>query len=417
MPKLAAAMIESIVTRTTKDEMTPVIEKSTPIALIMPDQAEGDKFSIALAELGFRKITRFHSTKEAYEVCIRQQFPVFITKWEMAEMSGLVFIQKLRETGNYGLESHLFVCQKIDNAVHNSLYELEMPYVIASPYDREGIKAKFSAMVTRENNLPAAETKYREARSAYDAGMGDMAFDLCQDIVKEFKDFERALVLCGDIRLQQDKLEEARSLYQQAESINQSSPVPRQRLAELLMKEGKFDAAADMLDNLARVNPYSLKTLENAGVSNFKADRLDAAREHMQKLSSFDQENKQATTITAEVAIRKGDFEATAAALRSNHTDKEIISFLNNAGAKLSKGDDVAGAIRMYQSCLKEIPESPFLYAVHFNLGVAYRKMNDPETAKQHLKQSLVIKPGFEKAQKILDELAAGENNATKKAG
>jgi CheY-like chemotaxis protein len=74
----------------------------------LKSQAEAEMFTQGLAECGLRRITVFTSGKEAYEVCARQQFPLFVTRVEMPDMSGLVVIQKLRATGNYGLEPNLY---------------------------------------------------------------------------------------------------------------------------------------------------------------------------------------------------------------------------------------------------------------------------------------------------------------------
>ena len=66
------------------------IEKSTPIAMILPNQQEVAAFTIALAECGFRKIVAFTSTKEAYEVAVRQQFQLFVTRMDMPIWNGII---------------------------------------------------------------------------------------------------------------------------------------------------------------------------------------------------------------------------------------------------------------------------------------------------------------------------------------
>ena len=382
-----------------------IIEKSTPIALVLPNQAEIEAFTIALAECGFRKIVSFSSTKEAYELVTRQQFHLFVTRMEMPDWNGAVFIQKIRETGNYGMENHLFVCSKLDPGLINTLYDMELPYVLVAPFNRQAIKDKFQHLLKTEGSLSPEEDKYREARSAFFSNMMDMSFELINAVLAESPAMEKALLLKGEIELSRNSLDAAQQLFEAAAKANPKSSVALHKLAQVKMARNDFKGASDMLTRLAEVNPYNMTLLQNAGLSCFNSEQYDLAKKHMSKVIGLDSTNKEAANVVAEVQVKQQDYDGIIATLKKSHSDKEVVSFLNNAGIKLSKGDDVPGAIKMYSAALAYLQDSQYLYAIHYNLGVAYKKVNDRESAIKHLQISIKKKPDFEKAISSLKEL------------
>jgi tetratricopeptide (TPR) repeat protein len=384
-----------------------MLTKSTPVALIVPNQEQVQLFTQALAASGFRRIVSFTSSKEAYEVCTRQQFALFVTRMEMPDLNGIVLIQKLRMTGNYGLEPHLFVCDKIDTGLLSILSEYDLDHVMVPPLTREAIGQKFQHMIAAENSITAHEKSYREAKSAFANQLLEMAEEIVGGVLKESPSLEKALLLLGDIKAAQKKITEAAAIYKKAFVFNPKSAASAHKLAQMMMAQGEHAQAAAMLNRLATISPYSIKLLENAGLSNFNAQAYDKAKEHMSKLTAIDETNKTAGSLTAEIKIKTGDYDGLVDVLRRSHTEKELIQFLNNAGAKLSQGNDIDGALRMYRSAVEQITSNTFLYAIHYNMGLAYKKKKMAAEAKSHLETALRLKPDFAKASEALAELTA----------
>lgn len=382
-----------------------MLDKSSTICSILKDQREITLFNMTFGEMGFRKITSFTSGKEAYEIAIRQQFPLFVTRMEVPDLSGLALIQKLRATGNYGQEIHLFVCEKLTPEIMNVLHEFDIAYVLTQPVNKATISAKFSHMIQSENSLSPFEIKYREARAALASGIVDMADALAKELHKEQPFLDKVLLLMGDIATKRgDTLAMSRH-YEAAKKANPASAVALHKLAGVLTLNGKDREAAALLDEAAKVNPYNIKLLENAGLSHLKVKDFEKADVYAGKLKTVDSGNKVAGEVKAQVKIAKGDFGDLAATLKDSHDEKEIVSFLNNAGVKLAKGDDVKGALRMYQSCLQQLENSKYIYAVHYNIGLAYKKLNDTAKAISHFDTAVRLKPDFEKAASAAAEL------------
>jgi tetratricopeptide (TPR) repeat protein len=381
-----------------------MLDKQSKIALILPTPPEVDLFMMGCGALNARNVTSFTSAKEAYEVAVRQQFDFFVTRMEMPDMTGIVLVQKLRETGNYGHEVHLFVSEKLDPRILNVLFELDINYVLVKPLDKKLVAAKIAHVFQTEARLPDFERRFREARAAFQGNLLDMAEELARALYQEQPNAEKVLILLGDIAAKQEKPQEMLVHYANAMKVNPKSAVAAHKLAHAYMKKGENARAAQLLNSLAHLNPYNIKLLENAGLSNLHANDLDKAQEYASKLKGLDDGNRTAGEVTAQVKIAKGDFSDLAGSLKGTHDDKEIVAFLNNAGVKLAQGSDVEGALRMYKSCIDQLQGSKYLHAVHFNMGIAYKKLDDWANAAKAYAAAVRLKPDFEKAAASLAE-------------
>ncbi len=383
-----------------------MIEKSSPIAVIMPTQKQADLFSSTICSMGYKKVTTFLSCEEAYEVAVRQLFKCFVTQVEMPQQSGLVFMQKLRDSGNYGCEPHLFVCDALEESVARILHEYDLSYVLVKNVTKQTITEKFNHLVTTENSLSPIELRYREAHTALVTNMIDMAEELATDLLREESNNDKVQVLLGDIRRKQGAPAAAAELYRKALHANPKSLGAAHKHAIALKAQGNFREAARVLDQLALLNPYHLKILENAGLSCFEANMIEAAKLHISHLEKIDVTNKVASEVHAEIQIKEGNLEHLVETLRKGHTEEELVRFLNNAGAKLSMNNDVEGALKMYLTAIKELGEkSKFSFAIFYNIGIAQKRLGNTEAAKKALRKSIDLKPDFDKAKQSLASL------------
>jgi tetratricopeptide (TPR) repeat protein len=382
------------------------LDKNKSVAVLMPTQEEVDFFTSGLVECGFRRVVAFRSAEEAYEVAVRQMFDVFITRMEMPKMSGIVFIQKIRETGNYGAETHLFVCDKISNDLLTLLFELDLPYVLTKPFQKPAFIQKYQHLVKSEAEVSGAEQLFRDARAAYFNQIFEMAIEMIDKVLVLNPGLEKALILKGDILQKQNDLKGARETYQNVLQINDKSLTAVHKLASIAMLENNPREAAEMLNKIADLNPYHIKVLENAGISCLKADMLVEAEKHMAKLAKVDEKNKVTSSVVAEVRVKQGNYDDLVNVLSKTHGEKEIIQFLNNAGIKLSKENDVAGALKMYKAAAIQLEgKTPLLYAIYYNMGIAYKKLDDKMNAAVCYRKALKLNPTFDKAKSALTEL------------
>jgi tetratricopeptide (TPR) repeat protein len=378
------------------------MNKSSRIAIVAKDKSEGDSLAGVMRAIGFHNLQIFEGAKAAYEVCIREQFPIFVIHNELLDMTGLTLIQKLRATGNYGAEAHLLLVDEISELFLPILQEFNIKYVLPKPFHPEKIQKKFNSLFIEESNLTPFEKDYRAALSSLAAGMTDMAREMAIDALKTHGHHEKLLLLLGGIELSVGHPDKARPFFHAALKVNPLSAAATHKIGKTYLMEKDFTKAAEMLNHQMKLNPLNIELLLNAGLSNYESGNLDLANQAMTQLHGLDTQNKKAGEIMATIAIKEGRILDACDVLQDSHDQSELVQFLNNEGVKLSQNNDVPGAIKMYTKCLEAVRNNPYIYAIYYNLGLAYAKIQQHELALDCYKQALKCKPDFERASQAI---------------
>jgi tetratricopeptide (TPR) repeat protein len=356
---------------------------------------------------GFELLQVFSSPRVTFEVAKRNQFQLFITHHDFTDMSGLTMIQSLRATGNYGIEPHLFLVDVLTPEIMLVLVENNINHVLAKPFSADRTQQKLAHLWQSELNMTPAEQEFREAHAAMSAGLMEMAQELAIKNLRTHGPMEKLLLLLGDVETKLNHPVEARRYYDAAQKFNPKSSSAAQKLAQTYMLEKDFAKAAELMNELTKLNPLNLELLANAGLSNYEVGNLDEAKDAMSRLQGLDKERKDASEVLARVAIKEGDYETAMKQLKGTHDQKELVQMLNNEGVRLSHENEIDAAIAMYLKCITIIGENPYIYALHYNLGLAYNKHHDKANAITAFKKSLELKPDFEKAASALSKLEA----------
>lgn len=74
-------------------------------------------------------------------------------------------------------------------------------------------------------------------------------------------------------------------------------------------------------------------------------------------------------------------------------------------GDKLLHKGDPSSAVAILELSIQENPQSSYAYYAHYDLGDAYNTLGHKEPAIEHCEKALALKPGYERAEKLLGEL------------
>ena len=382
-----------------------MLDKNSKVAIVLPSRQALDLVQGSLVRHKFNKIIQFESVDEAYEVLSRQQVDFLVVSITMPDGPGVTLMQRLLEVGNYGSEPFLFMGAGVDAATLKIFVEYDVDYVLTPPIDKKRVDEKVSFILHRENNVPPDLAMYRDAKGAFQGGIFEMAEDFAKQLLDSSELKEKAKVLLGSICIAQQDLESAKGYFEEVLKGNPGSLGAVHKLAEVLRLMGDFERAKEISESQLEANPLHLNLLKNAGLSNYGLGNLDLAKSQMKRLQSMDKSNKAASETITKVAIDKGEFEGVASQLQASHTEKEIVSMLNSAGIKLSKENNIEGAISIYKDCLSVVRKKDFKGKIHYNLAIAYRRLSKPEKAVKHCQEALRLLPDLEKARAMLGEL------------
>ncbi|SMF73985.1 tetratricopeptide repeat protein [Pseudobacteriovorax antillogorgiicola] len=382
------------------------LDKSAKICMVLKNDSEVDLFKSIMVQNKIKNISAFTSANLAYETATRSQFELFITNVKLNDQPGIVLLQRLRNCGNYGMEPYLFVGESVDSATMNLFAEHDIEYVITKPYSPEKIINKLFYVFKQESNLSPQESAYRNAKAAFQSKMEDMAWEMASDSLKQFGTSEKLEVLMGDILLAKGEIMKAREFYQKALDNNPKSLAAQHKIAATMVANKEYDQAKSILNKLAEENPDHIDVLENAGLSNYETGDVKKAKKYLSRVQDYVPESKVAATVMTKVKIDEGQVSGLAEDLKKSLSEKELVSLLNSAGIKLSKENKVDEAIKIYLDCLAHIENKEFAGKVHYNLALAYQKLENKEETKKHLQKTLEYIPTFSKASAMLNKLS-----------
>lgn len=365
--------------------------------MLLRSHEELDFFARVFQQANMSNITVFTDTVEAYEVCIRKQFDLFVVRMEVDPYPGIVFIQNIRATGNYGHEAHFFVADKIDDKIIGTLHDLDIHYVLVKPFTPDRIKEKLKSIIQKEASLTSKDFLYRDSRSALQNKLLEMSESKCDELLKEEPSSERVFILQGDICLYKEDYEGARKFYNKALSVNPKSAASIDKIAHTHIMQKDYVTAAKLLDKIADLNPYNVGIMTNAGLSNYEIGNLEKAEKYMTQLSKIGAENKSSTETMAKIAADKGDYEGVMKSAMKHHSGKELVSLLNNKAVAISKANPEK-AIELYEKSVRALKDNPYVYAIYFNMALAYKRLEEYNQAKVYFIKAIECKPDFEKA-------------------
>ena len=381
------------------------LNQTAKICMVLKNDSEVDLFKSILTQNKIKNITAFTNAEMAYETATRSQFDMFIVNLKLSDQPGIVLLQRLRNCGNYGLEPYLFVGESVDAPTLALFAEHDIEYIVTKPFTPDKIVNKIFYMIKQESSLSPAEEGFRQAKSALQSQMPDMAWEMAIDAVEKHGTSEKLELLMGDILLSKGEILKAREYYEKAEITNSESVAAKHKIASTYIAEKKFAEAKAILDKLADVNPHHIKLLENAGLSNYETGNTKKAKKYMSQVTKLDKENKAASSVITKVKIDEGNLDGLAKNLQTTHSEQEIVRLLNTAGVKLSKENKVEEAIKIYKDCLDVIENKEFAGKVHYNLALAYQKNSATNETVFHLQEAVKNIPTMEKAKAMLAKL------------
>ena len=359
-----------------------------------------------LANLGYTNLECFSKNADAYEYATRNNAEFFITGLEVDDGPGVVLLQKIRATGNYGLETHLFVGNEIHQAEIGLFYEDDIHYVLKKPFTEDRFKQKLKFIADREANLPPIEAAIKQVHSSVYTKMYDMAEYMLQEAIKEHGSNDRFQTLLGEIALAKEDYTEAEKILTGVLNSDPNSMWANSLYAKLLMATNQKEEAKNILDQLAGSFPNHVNILENAGLTNYELGFIELAEKQMKSLQNIDKSNKKAFEVSTKIKINNGDISSCLKDLQETHSEKEIVSIMNTTGIELAKKGDREGANRVYHETLQVAKNTDYKAKLHYNIALNLHKMNDKEGCATHLQTALKLKPDYDKAATLLKEIS-----------
>jgi len=222
---------------------------------------------------------------------------------------------------------------------NSNFYDLLGTALFNGKKDLPGAEAALrKAVELDKNNLDAVE---KLGKVQVQEGSADQAIALYQQSIRDNPRDVRLYILCGELYESKQNWDQAKTLYQQALSIQPDHPLASNNLAYVILEQGgNVDVALGMAQTARRGMPDSANAADTLGWAYYQKGIYHSA------ISQFQE--------ALRLAQKRGD------------------------------PDDAT---------------------IHYHLGLAYQKANQTALARQQLEKALKLSPNNTDARKALSEL------------
>ncbi len=200
------------------------------------------------------------------------------------------------------------------------------------------------------------------------------------------QEFPEALQNLGAVRLQEGRLEEARTILKTVIAQRPNLANAHTNLGNVLHRMGQLTEALQSHDQALRIDPESTVAHNNRGTVLRELGRLDEAIAAHEAALCHAPENASAYLNLGGVFLEKGDTKAAESAfesaLRIDPTDAEAQNMLGRLKARRG---DYEGAIRAHEAAIRQVPD--YAEAIGY-LGHCLRQLGRLEEALAAFRRS-----------------------------
>ncbi len=338
--------------------------------------------------LGIPEVQAFAKPQDAIKFLQKQaKVELIIFEWALPVITGPAFLQRVRKL--LGLKVPLVVTNRSVSEDDAALFrEMGITSAIRKPFESSSFMKELIWVIQQDRrpNVPRSILiKLRQALAAKDsesvqkfrqAYFEDPKVTLAQ---KKQIDAEIAYYFCD--------FQGAKDFAIQALQLSNDAAATLNLLGKALMKLGDFDGALRCLENAQTVSPLNIERLCTMAETHLDAGNDSGFEQTLTKAQAMDPENDIVVETAAKGAIAKNDTQKARQLMHRLVSLESVLSFTNNRGVSLIKIGDFDKGISLYREALQAIPadRKETLALVHYNLGLAFAKIDNTQEALQAL--------------------------------
>lgn len=335
---------------------------------------------------------------EALDVAKKDKFHFFVASWEIQPMSGLIFMQKLKEDRRHKHTPFLVVSQLLGEEDMAISKEFGIDNYLLKPFDKQKVHDKIAAMLDQEKSLDGVQRTLRKVEDWLAEGKPTEALKVINDTLKPGPHAARAFSLNGEIWLRTNQFERAEKSFKQALQYDADFPGAINGLGKLYLKMKKFPEAIAQFELLNQRAPQNLERLVSLGDAYLGKGDDKKAEEFYKNVKTLDEENGDADAGMGKVEFNRGNMELAAQFFKESGKGTEVAAHFNNMGIALVSQNKNDEAIQLYRNAMGVLPDGTKSHLLEFNIGLAFKKAERWAEAAESFARSLLLSPSYEKA-------------------
>ncbi|MEI8026661.1 MAG: response regulator [Pseudomonadota bacterium] len=349
------------------------------VGILDPDSAVVDMLQKGFEELGASNIHAFTSASEALECFSSQIFDIILTEWNLSEMSGGAFLQRLTK-GQSSISPILVMSTDLNEEDLVVLDELFVYGILKKPLTKEAWVAKVSWSLQEAKITKDPKLLVKNLRNLIDIGrIPDAAKELSHLRGLGAIDQGSILELSAQLSYAEKNFEQCKQFCLQALSEGEATIFILSLLAKALMKLREFDAAIRCLDVANTMAPGNIQRLCMLAEGHLETGEMKKASGAIESAAAIDPNSDEVKSARLKQEMLSGKPEKAKELMSGFHAPRNIISFMNSRAVSLSVSGKHEESIAIYAQTSAAIsPERLDLHAIVFyNKALALARASD----------------------------------------
>ena len=384
--------------------------------LIIEEKADLRTFFMGiLTKSGNFEVKNAATPIEALDILSKEakSIQLILFDWNMKEMPGHVFSQKIKDEVNYD-HIELIVCSAAFSPQDSFLMsEIDIYYTMPKVVNAVEFLSKMEEARRGYTDNQALTSKLKELQHLINESNMNECEKLLTNpaIEKEILENHKYAYLGGEIRILRKKYAEAIDFLKERLAKNPENKLNENlktlsTLGKALCLSGSFEDALTIFERLEAKSPNNLSHKIMVGDALLGLDNIDGAEEKYNEVLDKDATNKNAMVGMIKTSSVSGNFDQAKSffeKVEGNFESKALASFFNNRGVALVKKGKVEDAIVFYENALQFF--NKYKGHVYFNLGMAYYRSGNIASALSCFQAAMAQDDNLLQEKKILKEL------------
>ena len=211
--------------------------------------------------------------------------------------------------------------------------------------------------------------------------------------MKKYPDNAELLILMGQTKVAQNKLDDAQKVYRAAIAKQPKDPNPYSALSDLFVRQKNYGAASDIVQAGLREQPQNLSLLLVAAGLQIQSGNDDRAISQYETILKDQPNSLLAINNLASLLLdHRSDKQSIdrAVALSEKLQGSAVPQFEDTIGWAQFKNGNPQGAVATLEAAVIKLPN---LAAVHYHLGMGYAATGRSDQAKEQFQKALAMEP------------------------
>jgi DNA-binding response OmpR family regulator/cytochrome c-type biogenesis protein CcmH/NrfG len=339
---------------------------------------------------------------EAWNVLEQTPYDLVVCDINMPRMNGLELLRRLRSTAQYETTPFLIITGEVSEDIVAASAESEVDGYILKPFRVDSLEKRLRAIVLHRRHPTRGEAFFRKAKKLLADGHPTKALTILEKLASPpFRLQAKVFNQMGECHLALGSPGEAATCFDQTLELNPKYLKAYQNLAAIFEVQGDLTAARHCLEEARHLSPLNSERLFQLGQLCLRGGDPEKARRYLQEALKCGYQTPPDLRREAAETFLAAGMEQTAEDLFRQvlAASPDDVRLYNRLGIALRRQQKYHQALDCYRQALHLDPQSP---QVHFNLGVLYLELGEPDKAQAAVQAALALRPDFAEARDLL---------------